>query len=226
MREITKIQNQPANSWVFEEDVRVGARIRLLMPFGQTLRPLLFLNPRPDGSIVCGSGKRYDRLLRTARRRDSTEPLPPKVDATIGEVQLPPGFHLTFHTSGIINSCPGARTYRSPLVKPGLHQLCRIDFEHPAYLPAARSRATDVILDGDFRFTHALRGMLTLIPDGTAAFYTDVAEQVVFILNVRARDHRATNKLQFSIFATDQPWPAETTITWVSQDAQSHGFSE
>jgi hypothetical protein len=224
MREITKIVNRAPNSLVFEENIPLGARIRLLMPFGQTLRSLLFVNPRPDGSIVFGPGKRHDSAVRTAARRTPTYELPPKLAAALGEVRLPPDFHLTFHASGVINSGGGARTYRSPLTKPGPHQLCRINFEHPGYTPPTRARSNDVILDGEFRLTHALQGMLTLIPDGAAVFYADIAEQVAFILNVHRADKRAAYKLQLSIFGTNEPWPTETTLTWVSQDAQTHGF--
>ncbi|HEY9229463.1 MAG TPA: hypothetical protein VIP11_22630 [Gemmatimonadaceae bacterium] len=224
MQLIVNVDSRPPGTLVFEEVVRLGRRFRVLMLFGETLRPLLFLSLRPDGSIVVGPGKRANRGVLSAARRASRDPLPDKVLDSLGERPVPLDFHLTFHTSGIISNHAGARTYRAPLSEPGAHQLCRIDLEHPGYLRPVEARTKDIVLPGAFDLSYALQAQLTVVPQGNVAFFADIEEQVAFIFRATDSDGGTAYQLQLSMFRTRQPWPDETTLTWVSQDATYHGF--
>lgn len=222
MRVLDSVLDRPAGAWAFEDDLRIARKARLLLPLGATFRPLIFFSLRPDGSIVCGPAFRRDRVLRTARRRASSDPLPPKLQAALGETPMPKDFHITFHQSGVVNALGDVRTYRAPFSMPSPHQLGLFRFEDPRQLPPEKDPGRrDIVLPGQYRTESALEGKLTLVPEGTVVFYSDVSEQFAFVFNALHKDGTVQYRLQFSILATDKPWPTETTIVWVSQDPHS-----
>jgi hypothetical protein len=224
MRLIQTVENSPQDSQVWEGDVPAGKRSRVLFPVVEGARALVFLDLRPDGSVVCGLAKRVMTVAHTARRRASMEPLPAKILATLDDTPMPAGGHLTFHASGVVNSPVGARTYRAPLGSSAPHQLCVFRIEHPKTFPLVAPRKSDIILPGPLDTTYAIELKLTVPPEDTVVFYTDVPWQTVIRLAGRKGD-QLVQTLQLSLLGTRRPWPNETRIEYVSQDPTVQGFS-
>ena len=213
-------------NWVaYSHELLAGKRCRLLLSYQGKQRSLVWLDIRPDSSVVMGLGMRADRMERRAHRRASNEPLSVKLEASLGESDVPRGFHLTFHASGIIHS-GGPRTYRAPPTRPGPHQLCAIDFAHPSLFEAVQPRPQDVILPYRLQEDTAVRGCVTVAPEGAAAFFAGVRVQTAVVLRCLNRDGSTVLYLQVSLLQRDSGWSADTNITWASQDAQKHGFKE
>ena len=63
-------------------------------------------------------------------------------------------------------------------------------------------------------------------PEGAAAFFAGVRVQTAVVLTCLNRDGSTVLYLQASLLQRDSGWSADTSITWVSQDAQKHGFKE
>ena len=210
------------------EALRVGLsyrqRVRLLVPFESTLRQLLFLKVCPDGSIVCGSGIKSGSYRFIARRRASSEPLPDKVRAEVGEGHVPPGFHLTFHTTGVINCTLGARTYRAALTGTKPHQLCLFRFQHPRALRQVTWEAPDLTLPIAIDPSRALDGQLTLIDSDAPVVLGNRGPQIAVILDLLGGEGRDQLSVQLSLYHRLAPSPDATEMTWVSQDAVQHGF--
>lgn len=222
---LTNVHQVPPGAVAFEANVRIGKSFHLVLPYGSTFRPLVFLSLRPDGTIVCGPAYRRDRVLRTARRRGSSLPLPHRLRRAIkaGEQPLPTNFHFSYHTSGIINADPMPRTFRAALSQTEPHQLARFLFEHPGYLPLGKVRSRDVVLPLHVHDSVALQGKLLTIPVDSVAFFTDVSEQAAFAFNALNSENAVQYRIQFSMLAADDPWPQQTTIEWVSQDPDVRG---
>lgn len=209
----------------YSHELQAGKRNRLLLPYQGRPRSFVWVDIRRDGSVVMGLGMRADRMERRAHRRASNEPLSAKLLASLGESEVPRGFHLTFHASGIIHS-GGPRTYRAPPTGPAPHQLCTIDFAHPMRFEAVQARPQDVILPYHLQDDAAVRGCVTVAPEGAAAFFAGVPRQTAIVFRCLNREGWTVLYLQLSLFQRDSGWPADTNITWVSQDAQNHGFTE
>ena len=213
-------------NWLaYSHDLLAGKRSRLLLPYQGKLRSLVWVDIRRDGSVVMGLGMRATRMERRVHRRASNEPLSGGLKASIGESDVPRGFHLTFHASGIVHS-GGPSTYRAPPTRPGLHQLCAIDFAHPSLFEAVQPRPQDVTLPYRLEEDTAVRGCVTVAPEGAAAFFAGVRVQTAVVLHCLNRDGSTLLYLQVSLFQRDSGWSADTNITWVSQDAEKHGFKE
>src|SRR5687768_1778081 len=135
MRQLAPFENQPLGSLAFETEIKLGARRKVLLPVGESMRALVFLDVRPDRSIVCGFAKKGRILSRTARRRASTDPLLPKLVDSLGDIPAPSDVHTTFHSSGVVNHSVGARGYRTPFSGDEPQQLCVFHIEHPLRFP-------------------------------------------------------------------------------------------
>lgn len=209
----------PPSTWLYEQSVRLGADIRLLLEHKGTHRRMLYLSLRPDGSIVCGPGKGAARIQRSARRRGSDAPLPAPLASSLGEMPFPPGFHITFHGSGVINDhAGGARTYRAPLHGDAPHQLCRFSLEHPDFMETTKPRDRDLIVPGELNLDYAWQGSLVIVPKNVAVFFDDVEAQIAMILHGRRTDQSVAYRLQVSLHCARHQWPTETAIEWVSRD--------
>lgn len=221
-----KVLHESKMGWlIYGHDIRVGRDARVLLRFGDTFRSLLFLNCRPDGSVVVGPGKKGDRLTRTARRIGTNAPLPSKIVSALGETAVPPNLHLTFHQSGVISSPDGARTYRAPLDTEGVQRLCRFKFEHPGYLPPVNPRSRDIVLPWVITdLGRASVADLAVVPLHTAVMFHDIRDQAVVLLHITRPSGVVVRAIQFTMWKRDLPWPSATTIEWASQDPSKHGF--
>lgn len=207
----------------YSHSLPIGKRARLILGLGRSHRSLAWLKVLRDGSVVLGIAMPYTSIARSARRRGTEQPLPAKLVAGLGERPVPQGHHLTFHTSGVINETAGPRTYRAALSQPGPHQLCSIDFARPILFPEVEPNPLDVVLPYVPLNETAVRGRLTVVPAGTAVFFDDTSVQTAVVLLVRHGD-TVVLPLQFSLLNRDAPWPEETIVVSVSQDAAVHGF--
>ena len=72
----------------------------------------------------------------------------------------------------------------------------------------------------------AIRGCVTVAPEGAAAFFAGVPIQTSIVLQCLNRDGSTLLYLQLSLLQRDSGWSADTNITWISQDARKHGFTE
>ena len=149
-----------------------GKRTKLLLVYRGAYRSMLWLDVRPDGSVVVGAGLPAASMERRARRRASDRLLPAKLSAAVGESQVPPGLHMSLHTSGVIN-VRGVRAYRAPLAGPEPHQLCALDFAHPGLHPPVERQPQDVVLPYSPRDEASVRGRLTIMPSEVVAFFDD-----------------------------------------------------
>lgn len=199
-------------------------RVRLILKLGRSYRSLAWFTVLRDRSVVLGIGMQYTTLVRTARRRGTDAALPAKLSAGLGERSAPEGHHLTFHTSGVINETGGPRTYRASLSSASPHQLCSIDFAHPALFRTTEPRPLDVILPYVPLEHTAVRGRLTVVPDAAAVFFDDTPVQTAIVFSVQD-GRRVALPLQFSLLNRNVPWPAETNVISVSQDPAVHGFA-
>lgn len=212
--------------WItYSADIRAGKGVRLLAPYGRALRSLMWVDARPDASVVMGLGTKVDTAVRRARRRASAEPLPMNLQAGPVEGRVPPEFHFTFHASGVIHS-GGPTTYRQATSAPGPHQLCTIDFAHPMCFPAVQPRARDVVLPDALRDEEAVRGRLTITPEDGAVFFEGIPRQTAVLLRCLSGSGAPLLTLQVSLLHCRPRWTSDTTVTWVSQDGWRHGFGD
>ncbi len=216
--------NSVSNWAAYVHAVPARRRMRLIVRLGSSYHCLVWFTVLRDRSVALGIGMQYSTLVRTARRRRTDEPLPAKLAAGLGERSAPKGHHLTFHTSGVINETAGPRTYRASLSSTGPHQLCGIDFAHPGLFRKVEPGALDIILPYELLQHRAVRGRLTLVPEGSAVFFEDAPVQTAVLFLVQERDS-VVLRLQFSLLNRKVAWPSETTVLSVSQDAAVHGFS-
>jgi hypothetical protein len=217
MQHVSTVRDMPPGASTWVHGVRLGKRFRILLPLEATVRSLLFLNPTPDGSLVCGPGKFAPILSRSSRRLNPSNPLPRSLVSDQGDRPCPPDFHLTFHASGIVNS-GGARTYKAPFAESETTQLCRVRFRHPGYLREVTHRPSDVVLPGELRTTTAVEAALTILPNDAAVFFAHTKEQVAFVFRVLRAPGDVAYSFQLSLLAADDPWPQETTFEWASKD--------
>jgi len=208
----------------FSHEIPARTHIQLLLPWGPTARSVVWFSVRRDGSVVVGFPQSYSTIARTAHRRGTDEPLPPKLAGSLGERPVPKGHHLTFHTSGVINEVGGARGYRAPITEDKPHQLCTIDFCHPMIYPAATPNATRILVPYRARPATATRGCLVAVPSEAAAFFMDAVEQTAVVFSAKDERGRLVRRLQLSLFDRGVPWPKDSQPTTVTQDAAKHGF--
>lgn len=209
----------------FTGTIKAGARSRLLLAYGRTLRPLLWIRVGRDGSVYFGPGKPYLRYSATARRRSSDAALPTGHEP-VSDAPLPADFHLSFHASGIVNSID-QRTYRTALRQPrSPQQLCLIEFEHPRYLPLVTQRQRDVVLPFSLDERIPLAANLLVCEPGTVARFGDVpSHQTAVVLTVEGAVPGVRLALQVSLWQRPGAvWRDVTEVTWVSQDPEKHGF--
>jgi len=204
--------------------LKVGKRIRLVLPHVGRLHQLLFLEVRPDGSVLCGTGDKAGRMTQTARRRNSDQPLPSKLEASVPEAPIPPGFHFSFHTSGVISATGTARTYRGPLSTPGPRTLCIIRFRLPGLLRLVEQDPRDLEIPLVCDPNRALEAQLTIVDSDTPVIIADRGEQIALIFQVHDATGQRAYSVQLTFYRRDVPWTDATTITWVSQDPERHGF--
>ena len=217
------VEGQSRPTWrAFLQAIRLGKSTRLLLRYGRTFRPLLWLKVSPDGSIVVGFHKRPREIVRTSHRRDPALPLR---SGKLREESIEPGrtdFHFSFHSSGVINA-GGQRSYRMPFKASDVHQLCLISFEDPGYLPPVAPRRWDVVLPSVLDERWSLQARLSIPPADTTIFFEDVEVQTAVLLPAVKHGHAAT-VLQFSLFERLSDWPEHTLVQLVSQDPEVHGF--
>jgi len=209
----------------YSHEPRVGKRTRFLLAHGGVYRPVVWVDVRPDSSVVVGTGMLATTMERGAWRRASNQPLPAKVVAALGKSPVAPGTHFSFHRSGVINA-GGARTYRAPLSTQAPQQLCGVDFAHPSLFPAVAVKRRDVVLPYVPRDDASIRGRLTVVPDPLVVFFDDAPVQIAILLPCRWPDDTVRLYLQVSLLEREIPWRQDTTFVHVSQDAAVHGFHE
>ena len=142
----------------------------------------------------------------------------------MGESPIPPGFHFTFHTSGVINAPGTPRTFRRALSTPKPHQLCLLRFRLPQLLRQVEEERRDLLIPLEYDRSHVLEVQMTIIDHQTPVVIADRGEQFALVFQVHDAGGQRDYSIQLTFYRRDVPWSDATTITWVSQDPDLYGF--
>jgi hypothetical protein len=189
--------------------------MRLVLPWRDSLRAILWIRVGHDGSVYAGTPKLYAEIQRSARRRDG-QPLPNGIVEDSGPLPFPKDFHASFHASGVIHVA-GARSFRKALNTPGIHQLFHVDLASPEGALEALPRPRDVVLPHQMSGDRGLRILVSRVPEASVMFVEEVPVQSAVILDViESRELRQPVHLQLSLLEQSHGWSVETQLVWVS----------
>jgi len=214
-------------------EASVGKRIRLVLAFENTLRPLLWLRVGRDGSIYLGPGRAKSGESRLYRRRALIK----NSTASLNLQDLPEPFHddpnivesakLSFHVSGATHS-PGGRTW-SAIPMRGLNgqiMVANVLFRNPRELREIETlRSNDYVCHFTVNEACPLQGYLLAAPPHAAQihFEESFSNQANLGLLFRGLTEFPELGLQFVLGHGDPaPWPPVTWIMYIgSEETQS-----
>jgi hypothetical protein len=192
----------------------IKKRVRVLIDYDGTARPVFWLEVGPDGSVYFGPCRVPESAISGTRRVPGDGVVHCKF-ADVDELIKPERLHVSFHASGVIN-VGGFRSGRSELRKLKVpHQLCVFALKHPSkYPPARRARKTDFIVKYPLDEGWPIHGELFFSPVDTAIGLEDAVHQTQLIFEVRGLDAPVWLEFVMGHGGTTGTWPEKTIVAW------------
>lgn len=144
-----------------------GDRIRVVVQYGGTWRPVFWLKVGKDGSVYCGPRFTSIATLRKGSKfvQEGRVSIKYEEGQEVTDPALRKSAKTSFHATGIVNAA-GDRLYRDPLrtIKEQ-QELCWVLFQHPSqYSPASKIEDRDICLNYDLDERRPLQGSLFVAP--------------------------------------------------------------